>query len=272
MKSRKMSWEIMRKVAVMALCLCMITAFAACGSSSDTGEPAEKEYVKDDEIAKVLKDPDAYKGKYIRIGGKVFNIDREGDTMSVQAWHDTANSEEDFLAYMDTKEDFKVDDYVIVDGYIEGVFDGENAFGGEVHTPQIKAESIEKSTYQDVVAPTLQEKEVDKSKKQHGVKVTLKKVEYAESETRLYVTVKNKSKDKVSIYTGSAKLVQNGKQYEPEDNWEADYPSIDEVAAGASADGIICFKPLDPEKEAKLILEAYSDDYEIEMKDFKIKF
>ena len=269
-KGRKDDVGMKRKVILTALLsLVLIFAFTSCESSG--GESDKKEYVKDSEINKVIKDPDSYKGKYIKITGQILDAQRDGDTLGIQVWHDVKNQDQMFIAYMDTDEKINEDDYVIVDGKIEGTFEGENAFGGEVQALEISAEKIEKSNYIDVVAPTVSTKEVDKSSEQHGVTFTVSKVEFAESETRIYITVKNDSKDEVSIYSDQAKVIQDGKQFEPGYNYEAEYPTIDEVAAGASKDGIICTKALDPEKAIKVVIEPLSDNFDIEMKNFEME-
>ena len=208
-----------------------------------------------------------------RISGKVFNTDRDGETLGLQCWHDVKNSDESFIVTKDTDEKYSEDDYIIADGKIQGEFKGENAFGAEITALQISADTIEKSTYQDVVAPTKEEKKVNKKATQYDVTMEVSKVEYADEETRIYVKVKNDSKYDVSIYLdSSSKVIQEGKQFEPETNYEADYPSIDEVAGGAEKEGILAVKALDPKKKAKLKVDVYSDNYEIDMKEFEIEF
>ena len=248
----------------------ILSIIPSCGSdSSDSGK---KEYVKDSEVSKVFKSPDEYEGKYIKLGGKVFNTDRDGDTLALQCWHDVENSEEDFIAYMNSEEKFSSDDFVMVEGKIEGEYEGENAFGGEVTCLEISADKMTKSTYQEVAAPTLETKEVNKKQTQGDVTLKITKVEYAEKETRIYVVVNNKSKYDADVFTSSAIVVQDGKQFEADSNYEADYPDVGEIAAGVRKEGIICVKPIDPEKKAKLKVGGYSENYDIDFNDFEITF
>lgn len=260
----------MKKFLIAAISLVMVFAFFGCGSGGS--DSAEKEYIDQAEISKVFGDPDAYKGKYIKIAGQVFNTDRDGDTVAVQAWYDVENYEEDFIAYINSDESFKTDDFIIVDGVIEGTFSGENAFGGEIATVQINADSIEKSTYAEAIAPATETREVNKEVTEADATLTVSKVEFAESETRIYVELNNKSDYTVSAYTGSARIVQDGKQYDADYNYEADYPEIDDVSAGASKEGIICVKPLDPEKEITLHIDGYTENYDIDMEEFQLTF
>lgn len=89
-----MKKRTLKKSRTFLLCamICILAlAVSACGDSSDSGK---KEYVKDSEISKVFEDPDAYSGKYIKISGKVFNTDRDGETLGLQCWYDVKNSED----------------------------------------------------------------------------------------------------------------------------------------------------------------------------------
>ena len=247
---------------VAAICL-----LAGCGSS----EPAEKAYIEDSEIDAALSDGDSYKGKYINVAGKVFSIYKDGDTVAMQAWYDVESGEQQFIVYADKEMagNVKEDDFIKVDGKISGTFTGENYFGGEITAMTIEAESIEIGGYDDIYAPAESTKEVGETKEQHGVSVTLDRIEYAKGEARVYVSVKNESGYQASIYTYDAKAIQEGKQFEHEDNYEAgDNVDIGDVLDGASKEGILRFKGLNPEKPVKIQLGAYSDNYDIEMEDY----
>lgn len=263
-----MGMKVMKKhIAIILTLFTTIFFLAGCGSS----EPAEKVYLEDSEIDAALSDGDSYKGKYINIAGKVFSIDKDGDTVAMQAWYDVENAEQQFIVYADKElaSGVKEDSFVKVDGKITGTFTGENYFGGEITALLIEAESLEIGGYDDIYAPAENTKEVGKTQDQHGVSVTLDRIEYAKGEARVYLSVKNESGYPASIYTYDAKAIQDGKQFEHEDNYEAGYDGdIGEVLDGASKEGILRFKGLDPEKPAKIQIGAYSDNWDIEMEDF----
>ena len=258
---------IRKHLAVILAVFAAIFFLAGCGSS----EPAEKVYIEDSEIDAALSDGDSYKGKYIDIVGKVFSIDKDGDTVAMQAWYDVEDAEQQFIVYADkeTAGNVKEDDFIKVDGKITGTFTGENYFGGEITALMIEAESLEIGGYDDLYAPAESTKEIGETKDQHGVSVTLDRIEYAKGEARVYLAVSNESGYTASIYTYDAKAIQDGKQFEHEDNYEAGYDGdIGEVLDGASKDGILRFKGLDPEKPVKIQMEAYSDNWDIEMEDY----
>lgn len=245
----------------------VIFFLGGCGPS----EPAEKVYLEESEIDAALSDADSYKGKYINIVGKVFSIDKDGDTVAMQAWYDVENAEQQFIVYTSKEiaSDVKEDDFIKADGKITGTFTGENYFGGEIKALMMEADTMEIGGYDEIYAPAESTKEIGETKDQHGVSVTLERVEFAKGEARVYVTVKNESGDTASIYTFNAKAVQDGKQFEHQDNYEAGYDGdIGDVLDGASKEGVIRFKGLDPEKGFKLTLEAYSDNWDITLEDY----
>ena len=153
-----MKKKIVTTMGVFALILSL--AFTGCSGNSDA-EPKkeEKEYLSESDIANLFSDPDNYKGKYVKLSGKIFNgPDTAENYVAYQAWHDIQNSTNDFVFGMENpEEDFNVDDYVIVDGKITGTFEGENAFGTTIECPQIDAISIEKQSYMEAVVPTIKE-------------------------------------------------------------------------------------------------------------------
>lgn len=260
---RTMTKHMARILAFFAV----IFFLGGCGPS----EPAEKVYLEESEIDAALSDADSYKGKYINIVGKVFSIDKDGDTVAMQAWYDVENAEQQFIVYTSKEiaSDVKEDDFIKADGKITGTFTGENYFGGEIKALMMEADTMEIGGYDEIYAPAESTKEIGETKDQHGVSVTLERVEFAKGEARVYVTVKNESGDTASIYTFNAKAVQDGKQFEHQDNYEAGYDGdIGDVLDGASKEGVIRFKGLDPEKGFKLTLEAYSDNWDITLEDY----
>ncbi len=257
-----------RTAVILALFAAMILFLAGCGGST---EPAEKVYVEESEIEAALSNGDAYKGKYIALAGKVFNVDMDGDSVVLQVWHDVENADQQFVVYADkeTAGSVKADDFVKADGKIAGTFKYENLFGGEMAAPLIEADTVETGGYDEIYAPAESTKEIGQTEDQHGLSITLDRAEYAKGEARVYLTVKNDSGDTASVYTFNAKAVQEGKQFDHESNYQAGSDDdIGEVLDGASKEGILRFKGLDPEKGFELTLEAYSDNFDIEIEDY----
>ncbi|MBE6019708.1 MAG: hypothetical protein E7230_05195 [Clostridiales bacterium] len=262
--SKKLTKYLAIIMAVFTVMLCMV----GCGSSETA--PEDRVYIEESDFDAALHDGDAFKGKWIKITGQVFSVEKDGDTIAIQAWYDIENYDQSFLVYADKESvgAVKEDDFISVDGEIAGTFTGENMLGGEVTLLEINAETVVVGGYDDVYAPAESTKEIGETKDQYGLSVTLDRVEFAKNEARVYITVKNDTGDSASVYTYSAKAIQDGKQFEHEYNYYTEDLDIDEVLDGATKEGVIRFKGLDPDKPFKLTIEAYSDNWDLEIEDF----
>lgn len=277
----------MKKFAALMLSLIMIgTVTTGCTlpgimpkSSSEvnsTSSNSSKEIVSSEkpqvdssplsesEIKELYTDPDRFTGRTVSLVGKVFSQpEKDQSGIYFQMFSDAENNEGNtIVAYMDP--DFEVEDgdYVKLTGIVQGKFEGSNAYGGTITAAQILATTVEKSSYVDVVSPALKTLTSDNTTlTQHGYSVSLTKIEFAEQETRLYVTVTNGGKDKFNLYSFNAKIVQDGKQYEEQTNYDADYPEVQtDLLPGTTTEGIIVFPKLE-QKSLQVVLEASSEDY-----------
>lgn len=266
----------MKKKLMAALLMgTMILGLTACGGSSESAEPKEKEYISEEQIPELFTSPEDFKGKYVKLTGQVFvEPEKDDDGVALQIWNDPKNVQNNFVVYYSGDNSIKSNDYVMVDGEISGEFSGENAFGGEVSAPLIKADTVEVKSYMEIMAPTTKEITPNASQEQHDLTITVDKIEYSDIETRLYLTVKNDGKETASYGMYDVKIVQDGKQIEQDQSsssiYDGGYPELSyEVTAGASTSGILVFPVIDPDKDLKVIVpDAYSDNYEIEFKDF----
>ena len=226
-------------------------------------EPAEN-------VSKMYRNPDEYEGHYFEITGQVFNIIGSSDgQLQFQIYQDVENYENNTLVVSD---DVKVseNDYVRLTGTVQGVEEYENMLGGTTQAVVFFADSVETLDYKDAVMPTLKEVSVNKSSEQYGYKVTVEKVEFAEKETRVYVKVENGGSDTLDIYSYGAIAVQNGKQFEHSDNWDADYPEIQsDLRVGNSTEGVLVFNGLE-QNDFTLIIEGYSENWDENLDDFEI--
>ena len=86
--------------------------------------------------------------------------------------------------------------------------------------------------------------ELNSTVTQGDYSATLEKVDFTEDETRIYITITNNSSSTFDVYADQGVIVQNGKQYESEYNYNYDIMST-EIQAGASAEGIIPYTRID---------------------------
>lgn len=271
---------MLKKIAAILVCLNLVL-LAGCtnpmgallgsepGQSASSkqnisSEAANSEPLSDAEMKELYTDPDKFKGRTVTLTGKVFS-DPEQDENGVyfQIFSDPKNSTGNtIVGYHDKSLEVESDDYVRITGTIEGKFSGTNAFGGSILAAKVSATKVEKISYMDAVSPALKTLTSENTTMtQHGYTVSVTKIEFAETETRFYVTVKNEGKDKFNLYSFNAKIVQDGKQYEEQANYSADYPDVQTgLLPGTTTEGIIAFPKLE-QKNLQIVLEARSENY-----------
>lgn len=271
------------KKRLLTLLLCAVMAFgiSACGGgtgSKSGGSGEEKVYVKESEFDELFTNPDQFKGKYVFLTGQLLDApEKNGNTVTLQAWYDTKNYSQNFIVYTnETDESFSSNDYIIVDGIVDGELKGENYFGEEVTAPLITDAKVTKSTYKDVVAPTVSEISPNATAEQKGFTVSVEKVEYSDVETRVYMTVANNTNESISFGAYDIKILLDNKQINIDNAsssmYDGNYPELSyDIAAGASTSGVLVFPIIEQGKDFQIIVpDIFSDNYEEEFSDMKI--
>lgn len=267
----------MKKSFLLLFLSIFVFLLTACGEeagkterSGESKEPEAKVLTKE-EFDRIFSDPKKYKGSKVDFYAKIFvEPEKDQDGTYIQAFANN-NSEQNVIVGIENPSlDVATDDIIHVTGTIEDAFKGENAFGGTVTAPLIKADKIEKTDYQTVFAPSKKTINLNKVQNQHGFKLNVQKVELADSETRVYVKITNESKEKIYFYSYDAKLIANNQQLEETFNYEANYPEIQsDILPGASTEGIIVFPPIKNDAASfKLHFEGSSDNYDITFEPF----
>lgn len=242
--------------------------------SDESEAPAEPEYIEESELKIMYSNPDKYKGKYVKLVlTLISNAEYDEDGVYFQGFADIQNYDlNTVVMYSDKSLSLSDGDFVSVDGEIIGEDIGYNAFGGEVRSVLILANTAEKISYIDAVSPTIKTFEGTDPQEQHGCSVTIDKVEVSPIETRVYVTVTNNSDDVFNVYDFNAKIIQNGKQYEPSYNYDADYEELQsDILSTVTSSGIITFEKIDETTSFEVIIEGHSDDYLLDFEDYRFE-
>ena len=263
----------MKKFISIFLSAIVFLSLTGCGKSESSASASEgpPEYVEEGELSALYTSPDKYKGKYVKLTGQVFlDPEKDEDGICFQMFADPENGERNTVVVCrDLSLKLKEDDYVSLDGKILGAYKGSNALGGTVTALQIEAASLEVIGYKDAMRPTLKDTAPALTQEQHGCSVTVDKIEFAQQETRVYLTVKNGSEDKFHFYSFDCKIVQEGKQFEEENNYYADYEEIpSELLPGVTATGVIAFPAVDSAKEFQFLTEGRSDNYRLDFEPY----
>ena len=212
-----------------------------------------------------------YKGYHINVKGQVFQVMSDnGNVKGIQIWLDPDTCEQNMMIYYNTDVEVKQGDYIMCSGYIDSVTEYKNAYDAKLYAPLVISSDLIKATYIDVMSPTTATITPENLKQEkYGYSITIDKIEFAEKETRVYATVKNNGKALLNF--GDAVIVQNGKQYNSTDNYEADYEEIPyEIVKGVSSSGIIVF-PAVSINDFELTIDVHSDDYDEEIDKFVFK-
>lgn len=247
-------------VLILILTLCFVPG---CGGSESSSSESAKELAKEDYV-KLYSDANTFKGYKVDMFLKVFSVEKDNSGTFLQGFYDPEGMDKNTIVTIDDPNlDVKDGDIIHVIGIVEGEVTGENMLGAKLTAPKISASSIEKSDYATAFAPAIKTVEVNEEQNQHGIVLKLEKVEFAEKETRAYLTVKNNSNNNASFYSFNAKAIQNNKQFETTDNWEAEYQEVQsEILPGVESSGIVLFPAIDPSAGAiKFLFECSSDDY-----------
>lgn len=168
-----------KKLLVSVILLAMgSSVLTGCGGGEKQEEPEEIVYLEESEIDSLFTNPDEYAGKYVKLSGQLLDAPQtDGETIAIQAWHDIENYTQNFIVYTDAADEIENQDYVWVDGKIDGTFSGENAFGSNVECPLIVDATVTKGSYMEIVVPTIAEISPAVSQDQNGIVVTVDKVE-----------------------------------------------------------------------------------------------
>lgn len=241
-------------------------------TNSDANTSAENiKILTADEFKQMYSDPNKFKNNKVNFYARIF-LEPEKDDKGTyfQCYANNDDSMNTLVTISDPKLDVKDGDIIYITGVVAKAYTGKNAFGGEVTAPVITADKVLKADYATAFAPAVKTVDLNKEINQHGYIMKVNKVEFAEKETRVYLTINNASKDKISFYSFNSKATQGSSQFEIADNYDAKYPEIEsEILPGIKEEGIIVFKPMNPAGEnAKLIIEGRSDNYQLDFTPF----
>lgn len=271
---RVKSWLGVVVLGVIVLSLPSI-AVACGGGSSSSGSGSSPAGMSSSETftrlnwASLDSNADAHKGAKVDIVGQVFTApERDDKGTYIQMWSDPQNSEwNTIVAIPDPNFQVNDQDYVHITGTVKGSYTGKYGFGGDVTAVTVLADHAEVVDATAAAPPATAVTTVHQTQAQHGVSITVEKVEFAQTETRVFVTVKNDSKQKASFYSFDAKAVQGTQQFDADSN--LDYPEVSsDILPGVSSSGIVVFKPMDSSQPTKLVFQAQNEDYMLNWKPY----
>ena len=227
-----------------------------------------------EEIAQMYRDGDPFVGRTIALSGQVFGTP-EYDSEGVYFW--MCQSPQDYTGdtmvfYPDPSFDVEDQDFVILTGAVTDMQHEEGYLGANLSLPVITADGLQVTDYATAMAPTHYYAQPDTATvTQHGCAITVEKVEFSDTETRVFVTIQNDSRDEFWFYYYSSQVYQDGQWLDATGNYMADYPEPeDELRPGETTSGVIVFPPVEPEA-LHIRLEGNSDNYELEFSPYSFE-
>lgn len=255
--------------------------FVLIGMGGSSSRPSEKyrnistEEVKQTAIdnlsyEELFRNNSQYVGKIVHYVGKVIQTQENSSnnyTLRVNITEKEYGLWEDdvFLSYQGNR--VLEDEIVEFWGEVKGVRKYTTVLGASRSIPEIAVIHLEvlKNYTGGGTAPIKKAVEVGETNTQNGFSVTLDKIELTDKQTRVWLTVKNNSKYKMSFYTYSAKLVQVGKQFEKESTFDQKQELPGEFLPNVEASGVMVFPAISETGNVKLVIDKpYAQDMSFE--------
>ena len=87
---------------------------------------------------------------------------------------------------------------------------------------------------------------------------------------KIYLKIENESSTNIQFYPYNSMVQQGNKQYDYEENWEAQYEQIsDDILPGVVSEGVVTFPAIDLNGgDVRFVFEGLSDDYNVEFETF----
>lgn len=252
-----------RKILSLIVLIALSLSLVACGAIRGGKTPfGKREYISKEQYRELFKNPQKFKGKYVKMSGQIFfGPDPGKKSVTFQLVHDVDHSMQDFILQYTGEESFAIDDFVEADALIVGQF-GKNS-----PTLVLRSDSVKKVSYTDIAAPTVKETTPENAvTEQNGVTLKIDKIEFAKEETRIFFTETNNTSDKISLNGYGMKLIQDGVQYEPSlissSIYRGGYTELPlELLPGANASGVVVFAPLGSFTDFQLHAQCLSQDF-----------
>ena len=212
-------------------------------------------------VPRVYQSPDDYLFCCIEVSGRVYNV---VDKNTFQMYEDVeaiGGNNNTVVHYDSTDYIVKEGDYVRVKAIVCGEVQYQNILGNTLTALELNAKEVQETTYIEAAYPTIRSIAFQEIQVQNGYKITIEKIEFAEKETRVYFSVENGGKSKISIYSWDIEAEQDNRQYEAQTRFETDYPNLpDGIRVGNIAEGIISFPPL-AQSDFKVYIKISSEDW-----------
>jgi hypothetical protein len=249
------------------LVLVSATALTACGGRRETSgteaNPSPPAAVNtthtNADWASVSSDPDAYKGDPVRLVGRVLTAERDKNEVTMQAYMAKNSEQNTVVTYRDAGQDVDYGVYVRITGKVKGKVEGRNLLGDVLRLPAVQASSVVVVDALEAALPA-HSAYGRTSSVRGGVRLTVRKIEAAPDETRVFVTVDNRSAADFHLEDW-AELVADEHEIDFVFSSDHDYPDpAFDLTAGSRTSGVMVFEAVPKDAGLRLTLSGHFDD------------
>jgi hypothetical protein len=225
----------------------------------------------------VAASPDAFEGREVRgLVGRVFAVEQEGRGFNVQMWTTSDFSGGNTMVAIPAAgapSNVAEDDYLRVDGVLQGSFTGENASGGVITATLVQATAARKITPSQALVAADQavaSKPVRVSQTHEGLVITITRVDRLDDGGRLEVVARNGGSAPVTLSRHDATVLQGDRQLVAKPSLDLpDFPASMQPGFGGTV--LLIFPGLRA-GPARLLIDWLSDDYRLDTQPFDIPF
>lgn len=252
----------------------------ATDSSSATGPPppaAGTRALTMDDWPAVVATPDAFVGREVRgIVGRVLVVEDLGAGLEVQMLTSSDFSDGNTIVKIPAKDAptaVTEGDHLRVDGIAQGSFTGENATGSQITTPIVQAGAARRIDAAEALVAAdraLASKQLRVSQVHGGLVVTITRVDRLDDGARIEVRARNGGAAPVTLSTLEATVLQGSRQLVAKPSF--DLPGLPTaMQPGFGGTALLTFPGLRA-GPARLLIEWFSDDYNLDTPPFSLVF
>jgi hypothetical protein len=250
-------------LAVASTLLCTACGSSSAGPKTNAPPPGAGRQVTNSDWARVVANPDAFRGATATLVGRVFSVQNSpgGRYRAIHVWADARKSREQTTIIASRGIPLLTDDYVRAHGILAGSLRSGNTFGVDVAGPVVVADRIARVTAIAAASPT-RVRLHGKPYTVFGVTLTPYRVDFAEDETRVFLSIHNSTGYTLHYTVQDAYLLSDGLRVNPTSN--LGYPQIPpDIFPESTVEGVTTFVRVAPTKVFKFVTRFSSDDTKV---------
>jgi hypothetical protein len=250
-------------LAVASTVLCTACGSSSAGPKATGPPPGAGRQVTNSDWARVIANPDAFRGATATLVGRVFSVQNSssGRYRAIHVWANPRKSREQTTIITSRGIPILTDDYVRAHGVLAGSLSTGNTFGVDVAGPVVVADSLARVTAIAAASPT-RVRLHGKPYTVFGVTLTPYRVDFAEDETRVFLRIHNPTGYTLHYTVQDSYLLSDKLRVNPTSN--LGYPQVPaDIFPETTVEGITTFVRVAPTTSFKFVTRFSSDNTKV---------